>query len=63
MLIISSQTLSSGHLGGNGISVMLGPHDGQRRQMPARQIDEERGVRARRDLGGDFGRLRCRIWA
>ena len=26
--------------------------------MPAGLIDEQRGVRARRDLGGDFGQVR-----
>ena len=46
--------LSSGHLAGNGIRVMLGGTT-SRREMPAGLIDEQRGVAARRDLGGDFG--------
>ena len=48
---------SSGHLAGNGIRVMLGGTMSLPRQMPAGLIDEQRGVRSRRDLGGDFGEV------
>ena len=49
--------LSSGHLAGNGMRVMLGGTFEPAREMPAGLIDEQRGVRARRDLGGDFGQV------
>ena len=47
---------SSGHFAGNGISVMLGGTMSLP-EMPAGLIDEQHGVRARRDLGGDFGQV------
>ena len=57
---------SSGHFAGNGISVML---DGAMSlsEDPAGLIDQQHGVRSRRDLGGDFGemevhRLRVAAW-
>ena len=49
--------LSSGHLAGKAISVMLGGTDEPARQMPAGLINEQRGVRARGDLSGDFGQM------
>jgi hypothetical protein len=33
----------------------VGRNDQAAGEMPAGLIDEQRGVRARRDLGGDFG--------
>ena len=48
---------SSGHFAGNGMSVMLGGTIELAGEMPAGLIDEQRGVRARRDLGGDFGQV------
>ena len=35
----------------------VGRNDEPARKMPAGLIDEQRGVRARRDLGGDFGQV------
>ena len=46
---------SSGHFASNGISVTFGRDDQSAREMPARLIDEKHGMRAWRDLGGDFG--------
>ena len=48
---------SSGHFAGNGMSVMLGGTIRRPERMPAGLINEQRGVRARRDLGGDFGQV------
>ena len=48
---------NSGHFAGNGMSVMLGGTVRRPGEMPAGLIDEQRGVRARRDLGGDFGQM------
>ena len=59
----------SGHFAGNAIRVMLGGTVRPPRQMPAGFIDEQRGVRAPLDLGGDYGQVRvhrlgrCRIGA
>ena len=48
-------------MAGNAIRVMLGGtmslHDEPARQKPAGPIDEERGARTRRDLGGDFSQM------
>ena len=47
---------SSGHFAGNGMSDV--GRDGQAAgEMPACLIDEERGMGARCDLGGDFGQV------
>ena len=49
--------LSSGHLAGIGMSVMLEGHDEPARKMPSGLIDEERRRVRRRDLSGDFGEV------
>ena len=59
---------SSGHFRRQRDQRDVGRHDEPARQMPAGLIDEKHGVRARRDLGGDFGevqvhRLRVAAWA
>ena len=36
----------------------VGWHDEPAREMPAGLIDKQRGVRARRDLGGDFSQVK-----
>src|SRR5271170_8240826 len=48
---------SSGHFAGNGIRGMLGGTVSRPEKMPCGLIDEHRGVRAGRDLGGDLGQV------
>ena len=48
---------SSGHFAGERDQSDVGWDDQPAGQMPAGLIDEQRGVRARRDLGGDFGQM------
>ena len=49
--------MSSGHFAGSGTSVMLSGYGELVRQVPSRLVDEECGVGARRDGGGDLGQM------
>ena len=49
-----STGLSSGHLGGSGIRVMLARNDQFGRSVPSGLIEQQHGVRAWRDVEGDF---------
>ena len=49
-----STGLSSRHIGGSDIRVMLGMHDNFGRSVPSGLIEQDGGMRARRYLKGDF---------
>ena len=52
-----STGFNSGHFGGSGMRVMLRGHDEVARQVPAGLIEQENGMLAGRDLGGDLGEV------
>ena len=54
-----STGLSSGHFAGSGGRVMLVGDDEPCRYMPSGVIEQQHGMGARRDGGGDLGEVQC----